>query len=340
MPLAQRFLPRQSQGSQPPQPPQPSQQLAVSGSPPIAALTPASTKDSASQIWQSVLHAESHEMQVFFLRHTASIARRRNAYHLMEAIVRVCKEKSIDLNTVISPPSDGLVADPGASTHPFEILQMVSASRGYCQARTIGPHGRNAYFNNGAFEHDILSVEACNSAYERNEVELMALLMHPDDLAAVHDVIARVWTLAARKDGGLATDESRGCVRVRNRRLQTYLDCTLRVSMVVQRERDIVSGAFELLPRDDAGAAAPALAESAGPVPLVAARVDSSGSLGDEEFLLSALAGAADDGSGCFVEALGRELLGDGVAAVEPLDRSIEYATLGLDISTSRLNDF
>ena len=132
------------------------------------------------------MQANSLSVATFALRHMAAIAKRRNAYNLMSTVVHACQEKGIDLKHVLEWKEDNQDGDLCVSTHPFEVLQVVSQAQGYCLARTLGPNGTNAFFNNAAFEHDIMSLEACNSAYEQNEREVISHFVHPDDIAAMH----------------------------------------------------------------------------------------------------------------------------------------------------------
>jgi len=188
-------------------------------------------------------------MQVFFLRHMASIARSRNAYELMQSVVRVCKDKGIDMGSVLVPAAGN--DDTDSTSHPFEILSIVSATTGYSQARTISPSGRNAFFNNAAFEHAILSLDACNRAYERNEVEVVSLFIHADDVAYMKQQMAKSWRVACSKSGVLSSVSS-NCnhVRVYLRRLGTYVECEPKFHVIVNRESGLVSAALELLPRE------------------------------------------------------------------------------------------
>lgn len=116
--------------------------------------------DASGHIWQTAQSLHQPDLESFCLRHMAAIARRRNAYDLMERVIATCRRKGLDLNSILtSPTADDDGDDPGASTHPFEILSVLSASRGYCQARTVSGSGNNTFFNNAAFENDVLSLE-------------------------------------------------------------------------------------------------------------------------------------------------------------------------------------
>jgi hypothetical protein len=206
--------------------------------------------DGAGAIWRAAISTGSPEVVEFTLRHMAMIAQRRNAYDLLERVIRACKERGIDLRTVLTPETH-LDDDPDASTHPFEILHAVSTAKGYCQARTIRANGNNSFFNNAAFEHDVLSLEACNRAYERNNEQVLALFIHTDDLPTVHAFVASVWRKAACNSGQLVPSDGTARVRVWHRRLRTYMPCTMTASILIRRNTGSVSAAVELVPDDD-----------------------------------------------------------------------------------------
>ena len=208
------------------------------------ALTKAA--DSATHIMQAVVDTKSPEVAQFALRHMAMIAKQRNAYGLMECVVRTCEQAGIDLSSVLSPVGDaGSDAD---DTHPLEILQVVSASTGYCQARTIQGDGRHSLFNNPAFEHDILSHEACVRAYERNKEELLTLFVHAEDVAGVHALIAATWREAVSRSGQITMANGSQPVRVLHRRLRSHIPCSIRITMLITVETGRVSAALELAP--------------------------------------------------------------------------------------------
>ena len=105
--------------------------------------------------WREVSAAKSTEAELFCLRHFAAIARRRNAHGLMMECVRTCESRGFKLTDIDPPmPEDDRVSDGGRqeSPHPLEMLQVVSASRGYCMVRTVTRSGSNHYFVNAAFE--------------------------------------------------------------------------------------------------------------------------------------------------------------------------------------------
>ena len=197
--------------------------------------------------------AFSPDVEIFCLRHMAQIAKKRNAYQLMERVLRTCRERGIALDAVLTPlPSDSDQGDddPGASPHPFEILAVVNSCAGYCFARTICPSGDNVFFSNPAFEMYVLSIDACNRAYERNEAEVISLFLHADDLTAVQVCMATTWKRAASYSGQLTSGECLA-VRVWLRRRHAYVPCTMRVWVLIQRDSGRVSAAMELLPNDE-----------------------------------------------------------------------------------------
>ena len=215
-----------------------------------AAAAPVATNDGAGLILKAASDANTPSLNMFTLRHLAMVAKRRNAYGLMTRVVRACKEFAVRLDDVMSEPE---ASEPGASLHPFEILRVVSDAECYCQARTIGPDGSNSFFQNAAFEHDIMSLEACTRAYERNEREVLSYFVHPDDLFACQSCITGAWILAARHSGRLMQQESPDRIRVYHRRLQTYISCKMRSWMFIICDTGIVSLAFVLTPHGDGG---------------------------------------------------------------------------------------
>lgn len=189
--------------------------------------------------------------EIFCLRHMAQIARKRgNAYELMGQVLCTCSDRGIDLDAVLTPPPLS-IDDPGASAHPFEILAVVNASAGYCQARTISPSGENSFFANAAFEMDVLSNDACNRAYQRNEAEVFSLFVHADDVSVVRALLAPTWKRAAGHSGQLISADCPSEVRVWLRQQRAYTACMLRAWLLIQRDSGRVSGALELLPRDE-----------------------------------------------------------------------------------------
>ena len=208
--------------------------------------------DSAASICGALLDLHTDDtpgVAEFALRHMAAIAKRRNAYDLLSSVVMACKERSIDLTSILAPNIDGQVDDPGTSTHPFEILQAVSEARCYCQARTVLPDGSSAFFNNAAFEHDILSLDACNRAYERNEREVIANYVHADDIPEISRFMAGLFRTAACSSGGLIKRDAPERVRIFHRRLQAYMECEMRISLLIRCDTGRVSRALELTPR-------------------------------------------------------------------------------------------
>ena len=203
-------------------------------------------------IWRAVRDATSPQVAAFTLRHMAMIAKRRNAYGLLEDVVRACKEKSIDLAAVLDPAGDD-ADDAGASTHPFEILRVVSDARGYCLARSIAQNGHNSFYNNAAFEHDVLSVEACNRIYERNERSVVEAFVHQDDMAAVNGVMAELFRAAASNSGQLTLSNGLERVCVFHLRLQTYVACSMRMWMLIRCDQGTVSSALEMTMLDEDG---------------------------------------------------------------------------------------
>ena len=200
--------------------------LVVLAEPTTMAITVA--VDTANYIWRAVEETESPEVAEFALRHMAMIAKQRNAYGLMEGVVRACKRTGIDLLSVLSPVYSGGDSD---DTHPLEILQTVSAARGYCQARTFQADGRHAFFNNPAFEHDILSHEACSRAYDRNKEEVLGLYTHPEDIYLVHARIAATWCKAVNNSGQLTPTDGSQKVRVYHRKMCTYVPCSMSAAL-------------------------------------------------------------------------------------------------------------
>ena len=255
---------------------QPHQQAAISAAAAAAAATAAATvvaaadtgieqsqqnllaqprPDPSGAIFSKVRASNSTDEVLFCLRHMASIARRRSAYNLMSKVVDACKELDLSLQSVLEPPwpreDDSGDGDPSAlSSHPFEMLQLLSSSRGYFHMRTISPSGRNAFFANAAFEHDLASNDAMNRRYERNEGDLLSLFLHPDDMAAVHEQMSDSWSRAAHTSGKLITADTWLRVRAFQRRVGRYIDCSLRTHITCNTDTGFVSGALELLPCD------------------------------------------------------------------------------------------
>ena len=198
---------------------------------------------------------DNRDDEIFCLRHMAQIARKRgNAYGLMDRVLRECRKKGLDLDAVLTPPSgdggSGGDDEPGRSAHPIEILEVVNASAGYCQARTTSPSGESTFFQNAAFEMYVLSLDAVNKAYKRNDAELISLIVHQEDLATVHALMGAAWKQAAGRSGHLISVECPSPVRVWLRQQRTYVACTLRVFVLIQRDSGRVSGSIEFLPRD------------------------------------------------------------------------------------------
>ena len=114
--------------------------------------------------------------------------------------------------------------------------------------------GRSAYFTNAAFEHDIMSIEACNRAYDRNEQDVLSCFIHADDCADVHALLATVFRAAACNSGQLESRALGRNARVFHRRLKDYIACHVRISMLIRCDTGCVSMAMELTPRDSDGA--------------------------------------------------------------------------------------
>lgn len=213
----------------------------------VAQPSPPLLKETASDIVQSIFSCcqNKPEVQKFTLRHMAAVALERNAHDLLNMIVQVCKEKSIELSEVLYRPNDD---DEIECTRPTEILQVVSASDGYCLARSVGLSGRSTFFSNASFERDVVSLERCMSVYEHNEAELHTLFLHPDDTAAFQKLVSRAFQQAACNSGQLTKVGSAERLRVFLHRRGAYIDCQVQVWFFVLRERCSVRTAFEFLP--------------------------------------------------------------------------------------------
>lgn len=210
------------------------------------------SRDPSDKILSAVNATGSLQVITFALRHMAVIARRRNAYNLMAKVVCTCKEMGLSLDTILEPPWDKEAdLDLHASSHPLEFLQLCSESRGYFFLRTIDPSGRNTFFANAAFEHDLVSLDACRRRYDRNEGELASLFLHPDDLDTCHETMGNTWRTAAQTSRQLTSSERWLRVRVHQSRICRYIECWLRVTVRVDSERGWVSAALELLPCSD-----------------------------------------------------------------------------------------
>lgn len=212
-------------------------------------LTSIDYSDSASAIFREVVGEP--ELEVLCLRQMTAIARSRNAYKLMGRIIKTCYERSIDLNRVLSVPTEDII-DAGSSVHSFEVLQAVSASAGYCSCRSVSPSGKSYFFNNAAFEHAIMSLEAIQRAYAANEAEVFSYFIHPEDMDVLRPLLGRNWRKGARKHaaGQLVIGDSSPPVRVKLRKNGEYIACHARVSIHCRLESGWFSMALELLPLD------------------------------------------------------------------------------------------
>ena len=76
----------------------------------------------------------------------------------------------------------------------------------------------------------VLSLDAVNKAYKRNDAELISLIVHQEDLATVHALMGAAWKQAAGRSGHLTSVECPSPVRVWLQQQRTYVACTLRVS--------------------------------------------------------------------------------------------------------------
>jgi hypothetical protein len=210
--------------------------------------------DASDNILRATQSTQSLAKMEFALRHMAAIAKSRNAYTLMDKVVKKCRELNIKLESVLEPkwetsgPNGDGDDDPTASIHPFEMLKLVSRTQGYSLLRTISPNGRNAFFSNPAFEHDVISVDACTRNYERNERDTPSLFIHEDDLAVMRELMGMVWGRAVQDAGHVVTQESPNRVRVWLRKMNNYVTCDARFSVLCRQESGWVSGLMELSP--------------------------------------------------------------------------------------------
>jgi len=200
----------------------------------------------AGLIWQAADDVGSSDVARFTLRHFASIAIRRNAYMLLTSVVSICKTKHFDLGSILHAPDD----DDDASPHPYEILRTVSSAPGYCLARSVNASGRSAYFTNAAFEHDIMSISACNRAYDRNELDVLSCFIHADDCTDVHALLATVFRAAACNSGQMESLALGRTARIFHCRLKDYISCHVHISMLIRCDTGCVSVTVELTPRN------------------------------------------------------------------------------------------
>lgn len=197
-------------------------------------------------IWREVSATESAEAELFCLQHMAAIARHRNAHTLFMECARTCEKRGLRLSDVFK--FDSSPDDDSVSPHPFEILQMVGASRGYCMARTVMPSGSNHFYSNAAFEHDVCSLEALNRAYDQNTGPVWQVFIHPEDREAIMPLVAQLFRRAACESDKVMHGALESPVRVRRAHLdQGYLECKLQAAFM-RKQAGLSSGAFEFLP--------------------------------------------------------------------------------------------
>ena len=165
---------------------------------------------------------------------------------LLTAVVSICKTRHFDLGPILHAPDD----DDDASPHPYEILRTVSSAPGYCLARSVNASGRSAYFTNAAFEHDIMSISACNRTYDRNDQDVLSCFIHADDCAAVHALLAAVFRAAACNSGQMESLALGRAARIFHCRRKDYISCHVHISMLTRCDTGCVSVAVELTPRD------------------------------------------------------------------------------------------
>ena len=167
---------------------------------------------------------------------------------LLTGVVSICKARDFDLGSILRVPDDD---DDDASPHPYEILRMVSSAPGYCLARSVSASGRSAYFTNAAFEHDIMSISACNRAYDRNEQQdVLSCFIHADDCTDVQALLATVFRAAACNTGQMESLALGQTARIFHCGLKDYISCHVRISMLIRCDTGCVSVAMELTPRD------------------------------------------------------------------------------------------
>ena len=234
------------------------------------------TSTGAGHIWRAIGAANEPSVAEFTLRHFVKIARRRNAYGLMERVVRACQESDVSLEAVLHCDK----RQPDVATHPHELLCVLSESPGYCLLRTIRPNGDSNFFANPAFESNVLSIDEYRRAYDRNEGETMAKYLHPADHILFYETLSPLFRDAACANGTLESATGPE-VRVRNRHLDAFVTCSLRLTLLIRREEDFASMAIELMPRGpvpvgllphcalalESSAASSALAAGASPTP-------------------------------------------------------------------------
>jgi len=206
----------------------------------------AASSGGQGHIWREVSATESAEAELFCLQHMAAIARHRNAHTLFMECARTCEKRGLRLSDVFK--FDSSPDDDSVSPHPFEILQIVGASRGYCMARTVMPSGSNHFYSNAAFEHDVCSLEALNRAYDQNTGPAWQVFIHPEDLAAIMPLIAQLFRRAACESDTMMHGALESPVRVRRAHLdQGYFDCKLQAAFM-RKQTGLSSGVFEFLP--------------------------------------------------------------------------------------------
>lgn len=76
------------------------------------------TSTGAGHIWRAIGAANEPSVAEFTLRHFVKIARHRNAYGLMERVVRACQESDVSLEAVLNCDK----RQPDVATHPHELL--------------------------------------------------------------------------------------------------------------------------------------------------------------------------------------------------------------------------
>ena len=85
-------------------------------------------------------------------------------------------------------------------------------------------------------------------AYDRNEGETMAKYLHPADHILFYETLSPLFRDAACANG---TPESATGpdMRVLHRHLNTFIACSLRLTLLIRREEDFASLAIEFVPR-------------------------------------------------------------------------------------------
>ena len=236
MPVAGQFLPHQCTTT-------PSGASGASAL--VQSLASLDTSIGVGHIWRAIGAANEPSVAEFTLRHFAKIARYRNAYRPMESVVRACQENGVSLEAVFHCDR----RQPDVSTHPHEMLRVLSESPGYCLLRTTRPNGDSNFFANPAFERNVLSMDEYRRAYDRNEWgEAAAKYLHPADHILFYETLSPLFRAAACANGTLESATGPD-VRVLHRHLNTFVACSLRLTLLIRREEDFASMAIELVPR-------------------------------------------------------------------------------------------